>query len=290
MTIAIIGMGNMGGALADALLAAAHDVVVWNRSPEKCAGAFAAGAVVASTAIEAVQMADLVIMCLSDSAAVSGVLEQRNMARALYGKTLVQLSQTTPAQSESYALWAEGRGIGYLDGSIMGMPSDVRDGRCMIVYSGSRAEFVRRHDVLADLGGLPRHLGTASALASTFDKAFFSALYAHFTGLIHGAAMCRAAGIALDTYFELMVGGWDWQSADADYAKMMLDRHYSAEQVTLDVHAYAFRQVPPLCRELGVDAALPLAIEEAMYEAIKRGHGKDEIAALIEVLVRGKNG
>ena len=80
-----------------------------------------------------------------------------------------------------------------------------------------------------------------------------------------------------------MVGVWDWQGADADYARMMLARDYTSEQVTLDVHAYAFEQVLPTCQTLGVDDALPQAIEGAMKRAIARGHGSDEIAALVEV-------
>lgn len=283
MKVAVIGMGNMGCALADALLAANYSVTVWNRSAQKCAAALAAGAVHASKVDEAVRASDLIIFCLSDSEAVSALLSNRATAEGLLGRTVLQLSQSTPEQSIALSQWARKNGTSYLDGSIMGMPSDVRSGRCMIVYSGDAKIFASCRKVLTDLGGRPRHLGCPPELASTFDKAFFSALYAHFAGLIHGAAICRAAGASLETYFELMVGGWDWQGADADYARMMSARDYSSEQVTLAVHAYAFEQVRPTCQALGVNDALPKAIEDAMKRAIARGHGGDEIAALIEV-------
>lgn len=47
MNVAVIGMGNMGSALADALLMAKHRVTVWNRSAKKCDAAVAVGAVLA---------------------------------------------------------------------------------------------------------------------------------------------------------------------------------------------------------------------------------------------------
>lgn len=80
MNVSVIGMGNMGSALADALLAANHSVTVWNRSAKKCAAAVAAGAVRAS---------DLIIFCLSDSEAVSALLSSRATAEGLLGRTVL---------------------------------------------------------------------------------------------------------------------------------------------------------------------------------------------------------
>jgi 3-hydroxyisobutyrate dehydrogenase-like beta-hydroxyacid dehydrogenase len=50
--IAVIGLGNMGSALAEALLSKGHDVTVWNRTAYKTEPPVAAGAVVAESVAE----------------------------------------------------------------------------------------------------------------------------------------------------------------------------------------------------------------------------------------------
>ena len=97
MNVSAIGVGNMGSALADGLLAANHSVTVWNRSAKKCTAAVAADAVRAS---------DLVIFCLSDSEAVSALLSNRATAEGLPGRTVLQLSPSTPEQSTALSHWA----------------------------------------------------------------------------------------------------------------------------------------------------------------------------------------
>ncbi|RFU40309.1 NAD(P)-dependent oxidoreductase, partial [Actinomadura logoneensis] len=52
--IAFLGLGRMGSAMAGRLLAAGHDLTVWNRSPERAAPLAGRGAVAAATPAEAV--------------------------------------------------------------------------------------------------------------------------------------------------------------------------------------------------------------------------------------------
>lgn len=52
--VTVIGLGNMGSAVASALLADGHDVTGWNRTPRRAAPLQAEGAVVARSAAEAI--------------------------------------------------------------------------------------------------------------------------------------------------------------------------------------------------------------------------------------------
>ncbi|MDT8296021.1 NAD(P)-binding domain-containing protein, partial [Roseomonas mucosa] len=58
MKIAFLGLGLMGGPMARRVLAAGHEVTVWNRSPDKAAPFAEAGAHVAASAAEAVREAE----------------------------------------------------------------------------------------------------------------------------------------------------------------------------------------------------------------------------------------
>ena len=68
-TIAVIGLGNMGGPMAANLVKAGHEVSVWNRTPRDVQGARSA-----SSPGDAAQGAEVVWMCLADTAAVEQVL------------------------------------------------------------------------------------------------------------------------------------------------------------------------------------------------------------------------
>lgn len=289
MRAMVAGMGNMGSALADVALARGLVLTVWNRSSVKCQSAVEAGATLAGSVLEGVENSDVVITCMTDCQSVHETIVHEDVAQAMKGKVLVQLSQASPDESLILAHWADENGIGYLDGSIMGLPTNIRDNDCMIVYSGDPDVFGSSFGVLSALGSKPRLVGERPGIATSFDKAFFSAYYAHLVGLIHGAAMCKAAGAPLETYFELMIGGIDWTIPDAASAKMITSADYSTVEVTMDVHAYAFSKVEPLCEVIGVDAALPRAIQNAFEAAIDSGYEFDEIAALIEVFRKCKD-
>ena len=279
----MVGMGNMGSALADAILASGLPLTVWNRSPAKCRSAVDAGANLSGSVLEGARDSDVIITCMTDCQSVHDTMVCDEVAEAMRGKVLVQLSQASPDESLVLADWAAANGIDYLDGSIMGLPTNVRANDCMIVYSGDRSAFNASLEVLSALGSKPRLVGEKPGIATSFDKAFFSAYYAHLVGIIHGAAMCQAAGAPLETYFELMIGGIDWTIPDRVSSDMIMSGDYSTGEVTMDVHAYAFGKVEPLCDAIGIDAALPRVIQNAFETAIRGGYQSDEIAALIEV-------
>src|SRR2546427_9093088 len=74
MKIGFTGLGKMGGAIAANLGRAQHDVVVWNRSPEKARDLVAAGAVLAASPKAAASDREIVITMLADDPALEAVL------------------------------------------------------------------------------------------------------------------------------------------------------------------------------------------------------------------------
>ncbi|MEP6966494.1 MAG: NAD(P)-dependent oxidoreductase [Pseudomonadota bacterium] len=72
-SLAFIGLGKMGAAMAANLLRAGYPLVVWNRSPGKAEPLLAAGATLAKSAAAAAQAADIVISSLADDASLRAV-------------------------------------------------------------------------------------------------------------------------------------------------------------------------------------------------------------------------
>ena len=72
--LGFVGMGLMGSRMTTRLLAAGYQVWVWNRSPDKCLPLVTQGAKLAATLADLARECDLIILCLSDTAAVESVI------------------------------------------------------------------------------------------------------------------------------------------------------------------------------------------------------------------------
>jgi hypothetical protein len=173
-SVAVLGAGEMGSALAKALISAGHAVHVWNRTPQRCAPLREAGAVVAGSVVDAVTAADTVLVCLRDYRASNSVLKAKPVAKALRGKTLVQLTTGTPGEAQALGDWATGQGVRHLDGAIMAYPRGIGSEGCLILYAGPGAVFDDCRPLLVGLGGNPMHLGEQFGLASVLDMAALS--------------------------------------------------------------------------------------------------------------------
>src|SRR5690242_5055463 len=93
--IAFLGLGAMGTPMAHRLLAAGHDVTVWNRTAARAEALRTSGARVAATPAEAVRDADVVVTMLADPAAVESVAG--SLASALRPGTLfLEMSSIGP--------------------------------------------------------------------------------------------------------------------------------------------------------------------------------------------------
>ena len=284
--VGVIGLGLMGSALADALLAGNIDLTVWNRSSDK-SGRFAEqGVGVAKSVQDLATGCDVIIVCLTDHAVSMEVLNSKGVAEAITGKTLILLTSMSADDSIASAEWAAKHGVAYLAGSILGYPANVRDQACMIVYSGPKALFDASLEILDAMGSMPRLVGEQPGAALLFDKAIHSVYYAHVLGLMHGAAICGATGAPIEVFTEFMTEYWEWAEEDAVLLRRVKERDYSLAEASLDIHADGYERIGPWCERIGVDGRLPGLVSEYLHEAVAQGHGNSELAALIEVFNR----
>src|SRR5262245_14657467 len=100
MRIAFCGLGLMGAPMAERLVDAGHDVVVWNRTPEKAERLVERGAELATTPAGAASSGvEAAITMLSDPDAVRAVvLGPHGLAEGLGPRSiLVEMSTVGPA-------------------------------------------------------------------------------------------------------------------------------------------------------------------------------------------------
>lgn len=281
--VCVIGLGDMGSALAESLLAKGHRVTVWNRTAAKSAPLSEIGASLAESLPEAVAKARVVVVCVLDHAATVSLLMFDQAARALCGKLLVQLSTVTAEESRTLDRWARENGIDYLDGSILGYRQNVLEDRCPILYSGPKTSFEANQGLLAAMGGAPRLVSETVGSVAVFDKAIYSFHYGTMAAFFHGAAMCHAAGFPVEMYSELALGEGT-KGALRRYGGMIAKRSYEPESVDVDVMAYA--HVIRLSERLGVDTAFPNAVAGYIRDAEARN--EKSLAAVFEVMLANR--
>ncbi|MET0136564.1 MAG: NAD(P)-binding domain-containing protein, partial [Kibdelosporangium sp.] len=101
--ITLIGLGPMGQAMVRQFVTAGHKTTVWNRTPSRAEGL---GATVAGSVAEALAANELVILSLTDYAAMYSILDDQTLT----GRVIVNLSSDTPARTTEAAAWLAERG------------------------------------------------------------------------------------------------------------------------------------------------------------------------------------
>lgn len=276
VNVTVLGLGNMGGALARAFTRAGHHTTGWTRSGQR------------GTAAEACAASDLIVACVADYPATREVLALPGVAQALVGKTLVQLASGSPADARELATWADGAAVRYLDGAIATYPARIGDPPTVIFYAGDRDAYELHSATLVALGGRPAFVGDDPGLAAAADLAWLSFLYGTMLGLLQGAAFLEAEGADPAVAFDAVPSFGIEIAAEARYARDLIARRdYRGDQATLDVHLAAMDHILAAAGDTGVNPALPQLVRDLTARAVSKGHGDHEIAALVEVLRQG---
>ncbi|WP_103531786.1 NAD(P)-dependent oxidoreductase [Streptomyces sp. SM11] len=281
--VTVLGLGDMGRALAGAFLAAGHPTTVWNRSPGKGGDLVDRGAVRAASAEEAVRASGLVVVCLVDYDASDAVLEP--LAEALQGRVLVNLTSDTPARSRQAAAWAGKHELAYLDGAIM-VPIDVvGSAEALVFHSGDRAAFEEHEATLKALGEPATFLGEDHGLAAAYDMAMLDFFYGAMGGLVHAFALARAEGIdgaSLAPYLNTIAG---ILPPIAAYTATDVDtRTYAAEGANLAMMGASVDHILHTAKDHGLDVSQLAALKGITDRAVAKGHGPESWSSIIEVL------
>ncbi len=283
---AVLGLGLMGTAIALRLQAQGIAVTGWNRGAERSQAAAAAGLAVAQDAATAIGAADLVLLVLSDAAAIEATLLAPPAAAALRGRLIVQLGTIGPEESRGLAARLDALGGRYLEAPVLGSLSEVRDGRLIIMVGGDETGFAQCRPVLERLGTQPQRIGEvgqAAALKLALNQliAGLTATFALSLGLV------RAQGIDVDQFMTLLRGSALYAQTFDKKLDKYLSHDYGAANFPLKHLLKDVRLFRQAAAPLGLDTALSNAIEAACIRAQDLGLGDQDYSAIYEALSRG---
>ncbi len=176
-TVAVLGMGKMGRALARRLLDQGLTVVVWNRSPRDLSDLRSLGAVLLPSLGEVWSYAPIVITFLADDDALTNVcLDVGGVVRpGASGRVFIDMSTVSPQVSSEIATRAHAVGIAYLRSPVSGNPAVLAEGNLTLFVSGSRDTFERVEELMTLIGPNVLYVGDAEQ-ARTLKLAINSGL------------------------------------------------------------------------------------------------------------------
>jgi 3-hydroxyisobutyrate dehydrogenase-like beta-hydroxyacid dehydrogenase len=286
--VTVVGLGPMGQAMARALMAAGHQVTVWNRTPRRADALVAEGATLAATPAAAVAGSDLVILSLTDYPAMYDILDPVvRDGSALAGKVLANLSSDTPDVTREAAQWAAKHGAAFLTGGIMVPAPAVGQPGAYVFYSGQKDVFDRHEPVLKVIGE-PKYLGADPGLAQLFYQAHLDVFLTALSSLLHATALVTAAGVpaadflpgALDTLTGIpaMIGD------GLELAGELEAGEHPGDLSTARMMGATADHIVRTSQQAGIDLELPKAVKSHYDKAIAAGHGTSNWTALYEVV------
>ncbi len=165
LTIAFIGLGNMGLPMAANLAKAAHRVTAFDLSADAVAKARTQGLQIAASAAEAVEGADVVVSMLPASRHVESLFlgDDGLLARLASGALVIDCSTIAPASAKKVAQAAAARGLAMIDAPVSGGTAGATAGTLTFIVGGDAVALERARPVLQDMGKNIFHMGDAGA-------------------------------------------------------------------------------------------------------------------------------
>lgn len=194
--IGFLGLGAIGTPMA-AHLAAAHDLLVWNRTAER-AHEFAArhGARVAATPRAAAQEADVVVTCLPTSREVEALLDGPDgvLAALRPGSLFLDCTSGDPATSRRIAARLAEHDVAFADCPVSGGTNGAEAGTLTVMVGADAETFARAEPILGAFGRRIEHMGPVGA--GDAMKAVNNALLAvNILAVAEGLAVLVRAGV-----------------------------------------------------------------------------------------------
>lgn len=150
MKVAFLGLGIMGHAMATNLAKAGHEVAVWNRS----AGRDVEGARRAASPAEATQGAEVVWLCVSDTAAVESVIFGPNGAdpSLTEGMVIADSSTISPSATRKFAERVARKGVQWVDSPMTGSKAGAEAGTLLFMIGGDEQAIEKLKPLYAAMG------------------------------------------------------------------------------------------------------------------------------------------
>lgn len=279
-TVGLIGLGLLGSALAERLLAAGYGVLGYDLFAERRDELIAAGGRTADAAVDVARACDVVVLSLPDADVVANVFVQIQPALRS-GLLVIDTTTGDPAASATIGARLAGQGVGFLDATIAGSSAQVRDGQAIVMVGGEEAAFGSAREILSCFGKEVFHVGPWGSGAQ-LKLVVNLVLGLNRAVLAEGLTLARALELDLPTTLAILKASPACSAVMDTKGQKMLSGDF-APQARLSQHLKDVRLILEAAGR--TQLALPLSsVHRQLLERAERlGCGELDNSAIIQV-------
>ncbi|MFD3840685.1 NAD(P)-dependent oxidoreductase [Streptomyces sp. NPDC058642] len=284
MYIGFVGLGLMGQPMALNLVRAGTPLVVWNRTPGRCAPLRAAGAEVAASAAEVFDRAQTVILMLADEAAVDAVLERGtpDFAARVAGHTVVHMGTTSAEYSHGLEDDVRAAGGRYVEAPVSGSRAPAEQGELVGMLAGDDDAVAAVRPLLAPVCRETFECGAVpGALLMKFSVNLF--LITLVTGLTEAFHFADRHGLDQRLLRDVLDAGPMASAVSRMKAPKLLARDFAAQAAAADVLKNNLL-IAEAARKADIASPLLDVCHALFGETVHQGHGGEDMVAVLHAL------
>ena len=283
MTIALLGTGLLGRAIAERLQSVGHTVTVYNRTTSKALPLQDCGITVVTRPELAITQADCVILMLADMAAIRAVLLTPASLVVLRGKTVIQMG--TIAQEESLALQADIEQVGgfYCEAPVLGSLAEAKAGTLFVMVGGAEDQFAQWLPLFRALSREPRLIGPVGK-AATLKLALNQLIAAEISAFALSLGLVQRAGVPVDTFMTILRESALFAPTFEKKLPRLLSRDYQHPNFST---RHLMKDVELFLKEAagyGLTTSSVEGIRPVLEQTIAHGLGEADYASLYETV------
>ena len=226
MDTGIIGLGQMGKAIAGHLIRCGHRVSVWNRSPGPVQELLVSGAKAVAHPSELARGEFLLTMLANDAATRAVVIDQGVLDAATPGLIHLNLATVSVALAKELAEIHRQRNIGYLAAPVFGRPEAAAAGKLHVVVAGDPALIARAQPVLGAIGQKTWPVGPRAEHANVVKVAGNFMIASAIETMGEAVALARAHGVGAGQFLDILTNTLFAAPAYKTYGGMIAAEKY----------------------------------------------------------------
>ncbi|WP_431999371.1 NAD(P)-dependent oxidoreductase [Streptomyces sioyaensis] len=279
LSVAVLGTGIMGAAMARNLAGAGLDVRAWNRTRARAEPLAADGIRVTGTPAEAVDGADVVLTMLLDGPAVLDALHQAAPALPP-GALWLQMSTVGPEGLAPLARFAGDHGLRFVDAPVLGTKEPAEKGELGILAAGPQDVRERAERIFGVVGSRTQWVGedAADGAASRLKLVVNTWVLTVISGTGETLALAKGLGVDPRDFLAAVAGG----VLDLPYlrlkSELILSENYPAS-FTVSAARKDARLITEAAQIAGVHVDLLAGAAERFRRAERQGHGDKDASA-----------
>jgi len=280
MRVAFLGLGIMGRPMASSLVKAGHEVSVWSRSADKQVE----GARRASSPADAARGAEVVWMCVSDTAAVESVLfGPEGVEGALAeGMIIADSSTISPSATRKFAERVAAKGVHYVDAPMTGSKVAAEAGTLIFIVGGEESDVEALKPLFAAMGKVFFRMGeTGKGQAAKLAMNLQIALI--YEGFAEGLTLAAKLGVNVDNLLHVVQASMVRSGVVEYKAPFVLKRDFTPNFPLRLMHK-DIRLALEAAKEVRVKLPALETVEEIYEMATEDGHENLDYAATLTLL------